>query len=110
MGNDVPGHQLQALVSAHNGFQLRPFGLEPLLALHLFPLGGLLELRVDGRLLFLVQGQLGESALVVDGDGCLVLDRALDVVDADVFSKDGAGVGVLQFDGGPGEANEGCAW
>ena len=33
--------------------------------------------------------------------------RALDVIDADIVAKHGAGVGVPQFDGCPGEADEG---
>ena len=53
-----------------------------------------------------VEGELGEAALVVDGHCGPVLHRAPDVVDADVVAEDGAGVGVLQFDGRAGEADE----
>ena len=49
-----------------DGLELRPLGLELLLPIHLLPLGGLLEIRVDARLLALVEGEFGEPALVVE--------------------------------------------
>ena len=36
-----------------------------------------------------------------------ILHGALDVVDTDVVSEDGAGVGILKFNGCPREADEG---
>ena len=80
---------------ADDRLELRPLGLELLPALDLLALGGFLELRVDVRPLALLQGQLGEAALVVDGHRGPVLDGTLDVVDADVVSEHGARVGVL---------------
>ena len=55
----------------------------------------------------IVEVQLGEAALVVDGHGGPVLDGALDVVDADVVAEDGAGVPVGQLHRGAGEADVG---
>ena len=43
----------------------------------------------------------------MDGHRGAVLHGTLDVVDADVVAKDGPGVGVFQFYGGAGEADEG---
>ena len=54
--------------------ELRPPGLEFFLALDLLSLGGLLEVRIDQRLLILIELQLGEAALVVDRDGRAVGD------------------------------------
>ena len=45
--DDVPGHQRQPLLGADHRLELRPLGLELLLALDLLALGGLLELGVD---------------------------------------------------------------
>ena len=106
MRRDVLGHKLQALVGADDGLELRPLGLEPLLAVDLLALGGLLEVGVDVWAFPFVERQPGEAALVVDRHGGAVLHGALDVVDADVVAKDGAGAGVRQFDGGAGEADE----
>jgi hypothetical protein len=55
-------HDPEPLVGAHNGLELCPLGLEFLLALDLFALGGLLEVRVDLRALRLVERELGEPA------------------------------------------------
>ena len=52
------------------------------------------------------QGELGQTALVVDRHGRPVLDGALYVVDADVVAEDGARVGVGEFDGRAREADE----
>ena len=82
------------LLGADQGFELRPFALELLLALDLLALGRLLEIGVELRLLGLVERQLGQPALVVDRHGGAVLHRALDVVDADVVAEDRPRVGV----------------
>ena len=104
--NDVLGDLPDPFLGADYGFQLGPPGLELLAALDFLALGDLLELRVDGRFLGVVQGQLGEPALVVDRHGGPVVDGAPDVVDTDVVAEDGAGIGVLELDGSAGEANE----
>ena len=98
---------VEAPLRPHDGFELRPPGLEPLLAVDLLALGRLLEPGVDVRPFVLVEGELGEAALVVDWYRRLVLDRALDVVDADVVAEHRAGVGVLERDRCSGEADEG---
>ena len=100
VGNDVPGDELQAPLGPDNRFELRPLGLELLLALDFLTLGCLLEAGVDLGPLVLIKGQLGEPALVVDRHRGAVLYRPLDVVDADVIAEHGAGVGVLQLDRG----------
>ena len=107
VGHDVLGDLLHPLLRADDRLELRPLGLELLPALHLFALGGFLELRVYVRPLALFQGQLGKTALVVDGHRGPVLDGTLNVVDADVVSKHGARVGVLKLDGRPREADKG---
>ena len=104
--DEVRGDELQALLGADDRFELRPLGLELLLAVDLLSLRRFLEARVDRRPLALVEGQLGEPALVVDRHRRPVLDRALDVVDADVVPEHSAGVGVLKLDRRAGEADE----
>ena len=96
VGHDVLGDLLDALLRADDRLQLRPPGLELLLALDFLALGGLLKVRVDTGQLALVQRQFGQTALVVDGHRGPVLHGPLDVVDADVLAEDSAGVGVLQ--------------
>ena len=97
VGDDVLGDLLDALLGADHGLQLRPPGLEPLLALNLLAFGGLFKVLIDMRgQLALVQRQFCQTALVVDGHGGAVLHGALDVVDADVVAEDGTCVGVLQ--------------
>ena len=98
--------QLQPLLRADHRLELRPLGLELLLALDLLALGRLLELRVDLRPLGLVERELGQPALVVDRHRGAVLHGALDVVDADVVAEHRARVGVLQLDRRAGEADE----
>ncbi|HWQ39369.1 MAG TPA: hypothetical protein VNM24_12315 [Burkholderiales bacterium] len=105
--DDVACHELEPPRSADDGFELRPLGLELLLALDLLALGGLLEVRVDLRPLRLVERELGQAALVVDRHRRAVLHRALDVVDADVVAEHGARVGVRELDRRAGEADEG---
>ena len=106
MVHDVAGHERHPLRGPDDGFELRPLGLQPFAAVDLLALGGLLEAGVDVRPLVLVQGQPGEAALVVDGHRRPVLDRASDVVDADVVAEHGAGAGVFELDRGAGEADE----
>ena len=105
--DQIVGDQLDAVLGADDGLQLRPFGLELLLALDLFPFGGLVEIEVEVRDDRRAQLQLGQAALVVDRHRGAVLDRPLDVVDADVVAEDGARAGVGRLDGRAGEADEG---
>ena len=106
VGDDVLSDLLDALLRADDGLQLRPPGLELLLALYLLALGGLLEVRINARPLALVQRELGQTALVVDGHRGPVLHGSLDVVDADVLAEHGPRVGVFKLDGRSGEADE----
>ena len=106
VGHDVLGDLLDALLRADDGLQLRPPGLELLLALDLLALGGFLEVGIDARPKALVQLQLGQAALVVDRHRGPVLHRAPDVVDADVVPEHGPRVGVVQLDGRSREADE----
>ena len=101
------GDEFQSLPAPTMGFELRPSGLEFLLARDLLTLGGFLKLRVDGRPLALVEGELGQAAFVVDRHRRFILDRALDVVDADVVTEYGAGIGVPKLDRRSGESNKG---
>ena len=106
VGDDVLNDLPDALLGADHRLQLRPLGLELLLSLDLLALGGLLKIRIDAGPLVLVQRQPGQTALVIDRHRGAVLNRALDVVDADVVAEHGARVGVLLFDGRSREADE----
>ena len=110
MLDDVLGDEADALLGADDGLELRPARLEPLLALDLLALGGLLELLVDERALALVEAEPGEAALVVDGHRGAVEHRLLDVVDADVVAEDRARVRVPQLDRRAREADERGVW
>ena len=107
VGDNVLGDDRQALFGANDGFDLCPLGLELLLTPDLLTLGGFLELWVDCRFLALVEGELSQSAFVVDRYRGLVLDGALDVIDADVVTEYGAGIGVPKLDRRSGESNKG---
>ena len=107
MVNDVLGYLPDSVGSADDGLQLRPLGLEPLLALDFLSLGGFLEIRVNCWPLGVIKFQPGQAAFVVDGHGGPVLHGTPDVVDADVIPENGPGVGVLQFNGRAGKPNEG---
>ena len=106
MRDEIAGDDLDPVRGADDRFQLRPFGLEFLLALDLLALGQFLEFGVDLRPLRGLQLELGEPALVIDRHCRAVDDRALDVVDADVVAKDGARIGVGLLDRRAGEADE----
>ena len=106
VGNDVLRDEAQPLPGPHDGFELRPSGLETLLAFDFLAFGRFLEVRVDVRTRGFVQRQLREAAFVVDGYRRPVFDGALDVVDADVVAEHGPGVGVLKFDGRTGKTDE----
>ena len=54
---DIIGNELQALVGADDGLELRPLGLEPLPAVDLLALGGFLEVWVDVRAFPFVERQ-----------------------------------------------------
>ena len=94
VGHDVLGYLLHTPLRPNDRLELCPLRLQLLPAVHLLALGGLLELRVDLRSLVLVQGKLGQPALVVDRHRRPVLDRPLYVVDADVVPEHGPRVRV----------------
>ena len=106
MLHQVGGHQRHAAIRAHQRLQLRPAALELLLVLDLLALGRLLEVAVQTRALGLVEQQLRQAILVVDGHRGAVDHRLPDVVDADVVAEDRAGVGIGARDGRAGEADE----
>ena len=104
--DDVLGDELESLLGPNDRFELRPLGLQVFDSIGFLALGRFFEIGIDGRSFVLVERQLREPALVVDRDGGLVLDRALDVVDADVVAEDGACVGVFLLDRRTSEADE----
>ena len=106
MLNQVAGDKLDTVLRTDHRFELRPLSLEFLLALDLFALGGLFELGINLRTLRLLQLQLCQAALVVDGHCCPVRHCPLDVVDTDVVAKDSARVRIGFFNRGTGEADE----
>src|SRR5712692_11896375 len=66
--HQVAGDELDTVLRADDGFELRPLTLELLLALDLLAFGDLLELGVNLRAFGCLQLQPGEPALVVNGD------------------------------------------
>ena len=107
VGDEIGGDGGDARVGPDQGFQLRPFGLERFALLGFCALGDGLEFVVQDGLEGVVERELDQAALVVDGHGGAVGHGLLDVVDADVVAEDGAGVFVGEFDGRAGEADEG---
>src|SRR5258708_5235603 len=67
-----------------------------------------LEMRDHSRLLCIRQFELCQSAFVIDGNSGLILDRTLNVVDADVIAKNGSSIGVGFFNGRSSETDERC--
>jgi hypothetical protein len=66
--DQIAGNELDPMPGADDRFELGPLCLELLLTLDLFSLGRLLEVWVDMRPLGLAQGELRQSALLVDRD------------------------------------------
>ena len=64
MGDQIAGDDLHPVLGADDRFELRPFGLQFLLALNLLALCQFLELWVNLRPLRRLQFELGEPALV----------------------------------------------
>ncbi len=107
MLDEIAGDRLDPVFRTDNRLQLRPFGLEFLLALDLLALGRLLEIGVDPRALGIFQLQLCEAALVKDRHCRAIDNRPLDVVDADVIAEDGARICIGFLDRRAGEADKG---
>src|SRR5690606_23645027 len=63
----------EPLLGADHGFELRPLGLELLLAVDLFALGRLLELRIDLRPLGLIEPEPRAPARAIGGHRGTVL-------------------------------------
>jgi hypothetical protein len=101
VGDQVRGDLAEAFGIADQGFGGGPFALELFACQLLLALGDGLELGVDVRFLGFVEGEPGEAAFVVDGNGGFILDRPLDIVDADDIAKDLCRVRTAQGDGGP---------
>ena len=99
--------RLTRWLRAHHGLERRPLGLELLLLLLLLALGDFVEFVIQLGHHRRVEVQLRHARFVVDGHRRAVVDRLLDVVDADVVAKDGAGVLVGQLNRRAGEADEG---
>ena len=108
MAHQILGDKLQPFLRANHRLKRRPFGFQLLPPLHFLVLCHLLELRINFRPFVLVEFQVREAALVVDGDRGLIVDGALDVVDADVIAKNRARVGVGLLDGSAGKSDERC--
>src|SRR5260370_11548756 len=100
------GDKCQALLGPDQRLERGPLALELFLALKFFAFGDLIEFSIETRPFALLQFELSEAALVIDGDSRAVLHRALNVVNADVVAKYSACVLIREFDLRPGEANE----
>src|SRR5574337_582916 len=97
MVNNVFSHKPNAFFSPDHCLKLCPF------ALKLFP-GGLfltfcnfLKFRVDLWPFFFPESELCKTCLIIDTDRCPVLYRTLNIVDADIISKDRRGVPVCNL-------------
>ncbi len=66
-----------------------------------------LDLGVDLRLLILVQIDPGKTALVVNRNGRPIFHRTADIVDVDIFAKDGRCIHIRRFDRRSCKAHEG---
>ncbi len=106
MRHQVGGHQRHAALRAHQRLQLRPAALQLLHLLDLLAFGCLLEVPVHLGAFGLVEQQLRQAVLVVDGHRRAVDHRLPDVVDADVVAEDRPRIGVGARDGRAGEADE----
>ena len=109
--HDVGCDAVQPVVRSDDCLKLHPFCLEIFLALDLLTFGYFFgyffEVGVDEMPFGFVDGQFDQSAFVVDRDGGLVFDGALEVVNADVVAEDSPGIGVLQLDRRGSESHEG---
>ena len=92
--DNIIGNESQTLFGSHQCLKLSPFGLEFLLAYDLLPFGHFLKFRVNAGPFVLIQLNFGETSLIGNRNGGTVLNRTLYIVDADVISKNGAGVAV----------------
>jgi hypothetical protein len=104
--HEVLGNQRDALFRADQRLQRGPLGLQLLLVFEFLAFSRLLEVLVQTRPFFFLQFQPGQAAFVVDGHGRAVLDRPLNVVNADVIAEHGPRVGVGLLDRRAGEAYE----
>lgn len=94
-------------LGADQFFQRGPFRLQPGLDTLFLVLSELVDLVVDLGEHRLVQLQLGQPALVVDGHRRAIFLRLLHVVDVDVIAEHRAGVAVRTAHRGAGEGDEG---
>ena len=106
MLHQILGDEADAFLRADDGLQCRPLGLELFLVLQFLAFGRLLEIRVNLRPFLRLQLQFGQAAFVVNRHRRLVLNRALDVVNADVIAEHRPRVGIGLFNGRAGEADE----
>ncbi|MNL24462.1 hypothetical protein D3C87_1458960 [compost metagenome] len=106
VGDQVSRHAGDAGLGADHLLQRGPAALELGLLAVFLVLRQFVDLGVDvGQ--FILQPQLGEPRLVVNGHGGAVFPRLLHVVDVDVVAEHGAGVAVFAGHRGAGEGHEG---
>ncbi|OPZ80548.1 MAG: hypothetical protein BWY76_03326 [bacterium ADurb.Bin429] len=110
MAHQVFGDKVDALLRAHHRFQAGPFRAQALAGAHLFAFGHFLEPRVDMRTFGVIQSQLRQPRLVVDGHNRAILYRPLDVVNINLIAEHGARAAVALFHRGAGKADEGRPW
>jgi len=78
--------------------------------LDLFTLGDLFKFGIELGSLRFLEFQFRKSTLVIDWDGCSVLHCPLDIVDADIVTKNSTGVLIGQFDRGACETDKRSIW
>ena len=105
--HQVGGHERDALGITHQRFEGSPLCFQLFLGGLLLAFGDLLKLLIEPGQLSGIEGEFGDAALVVDRHGGLIGHGALNVVDGDVLTEHGPGVGVDLFDRRAGEADEG---
>jgi hypothetical protein len=98
VGHQIIGHTFYAGLGPHYLSQRSPPALELRLGVLLLVLGKLLHFIVNGGQVFVFQAQLGQAALVIDGDRGAVVLGLLHVIDMDVVAKHRAGVTVRTAD------------
>ena len=107
VGHQVGRHAGNARLRAHHFFKRRPFALQAALVRFFLVFGQLVNLVVDQPQVSLVQPQLGQPRLVVDGNRGAVFACLLHVVHVDVVTEHGARVAVFAAHRCAGEGHEG---
>ena len=106
MADEIISNLVDSLLISDDGFECRPFCPEFLFSDDLFVLGDFFKLLVDERFYLLIHPDIDDTAFVIDWNGSLVFDGLLDIIDADIFTKDVPRDFILKVDGCPGKSDK----